>query len=153
MNSVAPMEYSLVRGGLCGDRPETFEAGDLPVQVRRLACREREIATIVYRRGATTANEALSFLSEPISNGAVRSMLNRLVAKGILKRRPAGIGKAFAYVPAIAIAFTVEQEFMRLADDYFGGSIERALDAIDLLLLRWRGLESPIHANLSGDRK
>lgn len=126
---------------------------DLPIQVRRLARREREIATIVYQRGATTANEALSLLSEPISNGAVRSMLNRLVGKGILKRRLAGVGKAFAYVPAVVMPFTVEQEFRRLADDYFDGSMERALDAIDLLQLRWRESESRLRGRARGNRE
>jgi predicted transcriptional regulator len=141
MNSVALKGYPRAKNSRGGDAAAAFEGGDLPLQVRQLARREGEIATIVYRRGATTANEALSLLSSPISNAAVRSMLNRLVGKGILKRRPAGAGKAFVYVPAIAIASAIEQEFMRLADDYFGGSMERALDAIGLLQLRRREFE------------
>ena len=119
-----------------GHRARGREITDLPAQVRRLAAREREVASIVYRHGATTANEVMALLSIEISNGAVRSMLNRLVAKGILKRRMAGAGKTFAYVPGIAASSAVERDFQRLADDYFGGSVEQALNAIDLLVSR-----------------
>ena len=106
----------------------------LPPQVKALAWREREIASIIYLHGALTSRELGDRLSPPISNGAVRSMLVRLLRKGVLKRRPTGQGKEFKYVGAIETDDLKEQALRQLACDYFGGSLLRAASAIvDLL--------------------
>jgi len=106
----------------------------LPAAVLRLAPREREVATLVYERGALTAAEVEAMLPVPISNGAVRSMLGRLVSKKVLKRRGGGAGKAFFYVPAITTRDAVQLAFRQLAEDYFEGSPERALIALRLII-------------------
>ena len=75
----------------------------LPLEVERLFPREKEITeTLVYSRGLVTAVDVEQDLSEPICNAAVRSMLNRLVRKGVLSRAKCGRGGAFVYGPGIA---------------------------------------------------
>jgi predicted transcriptional regulator len=74
-------------------RPEQFPrtdafANQLPQAVRQLPRREREVAMLIYRKGALTAMEIGSHVSG-VSNGSIRTMLGRLVRKGILKRRRA----------------------------------------------------------------
>ena len=68
------------------------------VEVERLARREREVAEAVYALGEASAGEIASCLSDPLSNSAVRSMLGRLEAKGVLRHRRKG--RKFYYRPA-----------------------------------------------------
>jgi predicted transcriptional regulator len=103
----------------------------LPREVMLLSWREREIARIVYRLQAATA-EDVCFNLEAIRNGAVRSMLNRLVAKGILKRTFGG--KAYVYLPDLSCANSAEQALKQFAEDYFGGSVEDAAETVARLL-------------------
>ena len=90
--------------------------------------REREIATIVYRSRAATAEEVVKALSAPLDNASVRSMLNRLVAKGILKRTMSGT--AFVYLPALTTADSRLRALRQFADDFFDGSLDRAAQTI-----------------------
>lgn len=111
-------------------KPTTVELSDnserLPRQVRDLARRERELATAIYIGGSATAKEIEARLGLQLTNGAVRSMLNRLVDKGILKRRPSGRGKALVYVAALTNDCVRERALRQLAQDHFDGSMLRA---------------------------
>ncbi|HTU09933.1 MAG TPA: BlaI/MecI/CopY family transcriptional regulator [Allosphingosinicella sp.] len=103
----------------------------------RLARREREVAEIVYACGrGITADEVRLALSDPLSNSAVRSMLTRLAAKGLLATRKAG--KKFVYLPAIADDDAREKAILRLAQDYFAGSLAEAAMATLALARRRR---------------
>ncbi len=109
--------------------------GWLPPQVRALADREREVATIVYRRGASTAIDVEMRLSPRITNAAVRSMLVRLTKKGILlrERGARGRGQQCVYLPAITIADVKERAIRELASRYFEGSlVTLAREALDI---------------------
>jgi predicted transcriptional regulator len=108
----------------------------LPAAVRNLAPREREVATAIYKHNALTAMELSRELGWPGTHGALRVMLQRLVAKGILTRRHSGYGKTFLYVPALSTKDTAELAFTRLAEDFYGGSFLAAADAIKGLLAR-----------------
>jgi predicted transcriptional regulator len=108
--------------------------GWLPPQVRTLAEREREVATIVYRRGASTAIDVENRLSPRITNAAVRSMLVRLTKKGILvrERGTRGRGQQCVYLPAITLADVKERAIRELAGRYFEGSLlTLALEALE----------------------
>jgi predicted transcriptional regulator len=110
--------------------------GWLPPQVRALAEREREVATIVYRRGASTAIDVEDRLSPRITNAAVRSMLVRLIKKGILvrERGTRGRGQQCVYLPAITLADVKERAIRELAGRYFQGSLlTLALEALDFM--------------------
>ena len=101
------------------------ENRDLPPQVTCLAHREREIATLIYQAGACTAKDIEPRIFPPISNGALRSMLVRLVNKGILRREwgRRGRGQQFVYVPSITPDEVKRRAIRQLSDLYFEGSL------------------------------
>ena len=108
----------------------------LPPQVKALADREREIASIIYRRGASTAIDVETRLSSKITNAAVRSMLVRLTKKGILHRERGmrGRGQQCVYLPAITLSQVRERALQELAGRYFDGSLlNLAMQALDLV--------------------
>lgn len=105
-------------------------------QLEGLPARERQVARIVYANGPMTANAVQQRLLPEISNGAVRSMLVRLVAKGILSRRWGERGRSqnFLYFPAITNEQLRFGAIKRLSDEYFSGSLlDVAVALIDLL--------------------
>lgn len=112
----------------------------VPPQVANLAAREKELALIVYSHGAITAKAIEASISRPPSNSALRSMLNRLCRKGILKRRRLAQSHKdarripYLYFPAI-IADDVRKNAIReIAEDYFDDSLVLvAQTTIDLL--------------------
>jgi predicted transcriptional regulator len=110
------------------------DAGErrLPREVELLLGREQEIARIVYHLRACTAAEVLERVTVPLANCSVRSMLNRLVEKGVLKRTLGG--RAFIYEPAVTIADSGTRALARFADDYFAGSLGHAAASITSLL-------------------
>ena len=103
----------------------------LPYEVRVLRRREREIASIIYKSRAATADEVVKALSTRLDNASVRSMLNRLVAKGILTRTMSGT--AFVYLPALTSADSRLKALRQFADDFFDGSLGRAAQTIKAL--------------------
>jgi predicted transcriptional regulator len=92
-----------------------------PAVLARLATREREVAGAVYAGGEMAADEVRAALGAGLSNSAVRTMLNRLTEKNILKRR--GAGNKFLYSAALPDDLVREAALKRLSDDYFGGSL------------------------------
>lgn len=106
-----------------------------PMEVLRLFRREREIAMIVYARGMVTAKDVSAALPDSLSNPAVRSMLNRLVAKGILTCAKCGSRGTFAYGPALTQSSARELALRQFAEDFYGGSLERLRDAISRLFI------------------
>lgn len=104
----------------------------LPPQVTRLATREREVATIIYTRGACTAKDLEPLVFPPLSNAAIRSMLVRLVDKGILKREwgKRGRGQKFLYLPTITPADVKRRALKQLSEEYFEGSLSIMLKEI-----------------------
>lgn len=91
--------------------------------LRRLPAREREIAALVFSEGEISAAEVARALLQPISNSAVRSMLRRLEAKGILQHRREG--NRFIYLPANSEAEERAVVLKRVAHEHFQGSIEK----------------------------
>ena len=127
-------------------RPKQFPRKDafadqLPRAVRQLARREREVAVLIYRKGALTAKEIGSHVSG-VSNGSIRTMLVRLVRKGILKRRPSGYGKTFLYVAAIGPTDVVEIALKRVAEDFYQGSVFKAVTDIHAYLAARRDIRN-----------
>lgn len=109
---------------------------EIPPEVLNLAAREREVATVVYTHGAPTAKYVLSCLSAELSSGAVRSMLVRLVKKGILRRAwgKRGRSQEFIYMPAITPETVRRNALQLLADRYFDGSLLSVAQTVLALL-------------------
>ena len=109
----------------------------------RLPPREQEIATIVYLNSEVSAKELEAALSHQITNSAIRCMLGRLVAKGVLKRRKA-YGKTFVYSPAVILPEVQDRALQRVAEEYFGGSLQQAMHR--LISLVEKGEPHTLHA-------
>lgn len=105
-------------------------ASGLPREVELLYRREREIAAVIYRRGLATAEDVRAELTRDLSNPAVRSMLNRLVTKGILTRTRYGPYGTFIYGPALTPTSAREMALRRFAEDYYSGSLPSLARAI-----------------------
>lgn len=91
------------------------------VSLSRLPPREREIADIVLMGGEASAREVVDALAVPISNSAVRSMLRRLEAKGVLRSERSG--NKLVYLPSNLVPNSRESVLRRVATDYFEGSL------------------------------
>jgi len=97
-------------------------------ELGRLAPREREIAGIVYAEGEASAAEICGALPAALSNAAVRTMLRRLQAKGVVRRRR--VGKRYLYAPAATDRSAREAALRRVTHDYFGGSLRETARAV-----------------------
>jgi predicted transcriptional regulator len=108
---------------------------DYPPEVQRLFRREHEIATIIYDAGLATAKDVAARMAIPLSNAAIRSMLNRLVRKGVLTRQEYGPRHAFVYGPAVTASSTRQAALEQFAEDFYDDSLSALADAIANLLV------------------
>ena len=99
------------------------------MKVSWLPPREREIAEIVYAEGEASAADVCRALSDPLTNAAVRSMLTRLRAKGVLRRRKEG--NRYFYAPAVSDQAAREAALRKVSRDFFDGSL---LDTASVLI-------------------
>ena len=102
----------------------------LPAPLRALGPRQREIASIIYSASAATPRDVRERLAEPGSVRVVRTLLDRMATKGIVKRRRSGRHSEVIYVAAIATPQVKEAAVRKLADEQFGGSLADAAAAI-----------------------
>lgn len=121
------MEFSSLSNPAARSPHADFE---IPLEVRQLFRREREIATYVYSRGCATAKEVGKTVASDLTNPAIRSMLNRLVRKGILTRLELPAPLPFIYAPGMTTLSVREQALKQLADDLFDGSLRDLASAI-----------------------
>lgn len=125
------------------DSPSLSEAGTLPAELVRLFPRERELALIVYRLGLATAIDVERSLADPLSNAAVRTILNRLAAKGILARQKCRGRRLFLYAPALTEALALERTTRILCNDLCGGSLAALAQSVSDEFMARSGLCSP----------
>lgn len=131
------------RRGRGGSLPRLIAASLGEPELTRLPAREQEIAAIVYLRGEATPKE-IETLADGLSNSAIRTMLSRLVAKGVLKRRKEG--KKYFYLPHVSGASAREKALHRVAEDYFGSSYYDAMVTLLDLLGRHQPESLPVIA-------
>jgi predicted transcriptional regulator len=118
------MNVQTVKFGSGGSLDER-SANYIPPQIQQLSWREREVASVVYRFGYATAKDVEAELGGEVSNGAVRSMLVRLVKKGLLLRRPGGRGAGCRdlFIAALSVDHARSRALARIADEFFDGSL------------------------------
>lgn len=109
---------------------------NLPPEVRSLFSREQEIAAIVYRNGISTARNVECQMDRPPTNASVRTILNRLVRKGILRECRAGNVGPILYTPALAEPFARHAAVKTFAGDFYGGDLNRLVDDISAFFAR-----------------
>jgi predicted transcriptional regulator len=90
--------------------------------------REREIFEIVCSAGEATAAEVRSAMADPPSHSAVRTLLARLEAKGLLRHRLADQSYVYKSVPQPAKVR--ESALRQLVKTFFDGSAANAATAL-----------------------
>jgi len=93
-----------------------------------LSRRERQVMSVIYTKKSVSAKELLGEIPNPPSYSAVRSILNILVAKGLLRHRKEG--KKYVYYPTIPREKARESALSHLLKTYFDNSVEKAVTAI-----------------------
>lgn len=93
-----------------------------------LSRREREIMSIVYRRGEVTVADVLKSMDDPPTYSAVRSTLNILETKGHLTHRHDG--NRYVYLPTVDRKAARESALEQLLNTFFDGSTADAVTAL-----------------------
>lgn len=110
------------------------EAEDIVYSLdRKLAAlgpRQQEIAGIVYAHASVTPREVQQRLSEQRSLRVIRTLLDRLVLKGLVRRKTSGRHREILYVAAIPTPRVREAAIRKLVDERFGGSMALASTAL-----------------------
>lgn len=94
----------------------------------KLPPRERQIVDLLYARGPATVAELCQALPDALSASAVRAMLTRLEAKGVVAREASERG--FLYSPAVAEAAAKQSALKQIVRTVFGGSPIHAATAL-----------------------
>jgi predicted transcriptional regulator len=96
--------------------------------IESLPRREREVFEALCRLEASTAANVRAALSDPLSDSAVRTMLSRLEAKGLVERT-AGAG-GYVYSPVQRTEAVAANALRRMIDTFFAGSAANAATAL-----------------------
>jgi len=96
--------------------------------IESLPRREREVFETLCRMEASTAAGVRSALSDPLSDSAVRTMLSRLEAKGLVERASGPDG--FLYSPVQQTEAVAASALRRMIDTFFAGSAASAATAL-----------------------
>jgi predicted transcriptional regulator len=90
--------------------------------------RERELVDILYRAGESTVAELRDRLADPLSASALRTMLVRLEAKGLVQRRQSAAG--WLYAPTVPQDTAKESMLQHVVRVFFDGSAASAASAL-----------------------
>jgi BlaI family transcriptional regulator, penicillinase repressor len=97
--------------------------------VEKLSRREREILDILFALGNSgSAEEIRERLSDPPSYSAVRAMLVKLEAKGVIRHRAEGL--RYVYSPVASKSSAQKRAVSKLLSVFFGGSPSQAATAL-----------------------
>ena len=95
----------------------------------KLSRREREIMDVLYALGDTaSAEEIREKLTDPPSYSAVRAMLAKLEAKGVIKHRAERL--RYVYSPVTSKTTAQKKAVSNLMHVFFGGSASQAAAAL-----------------------
>lgn len=93
-----------------------------------LSRRESQAMDVIYNLGRASAADVLDRVDDPPSYSAVRSTLNILEAKGLIKHKIDG--QRYVYYPTFERDKASRAALTRLLETFFGGSPERAMAAL-----------------------
>lgn len=112
--------------------------GILPQQVRSLHPRMRQIAQLIYLSGGATAKDIQAHIDDPLKRDGIRTLLRRLINRGIIKTRPSGHHREILYLPAIMTKEVRRVALERLITQRFDGSIDASFSHVMRLVARQR---------------
>ena len=97
--------------------------------MEKLSRREREILDVLYALGDNADAEAIrQRLSDPPTYSAVRAMLVKLEAKGVIRHRAEGL--RYVYSPVTSRTTAQKKAVSQLMRVFFGGSASEAAAAL-----------------------
>ncbi|MCX8476033.1 MAG: BlaI/MecI/CopY family transcriptional regulator [Sphingomonas sp.] len=96
--------------------------------IESLPRREREVFEVLCSLGEGTAAAVRGTLADPPSDSAVRTLLSRLVAKGLVAHRT--VNQAYVYAPAEQAGAVAETALQRIVQTFFRGSAASAATAL-----------------------
>lgn len=96
--------------------------------IETLPRREREVFEILCRLEEGTTSAVRNAMSGPLSDSAVRTLLTRLEAKGLVARRPGDDG--LIYTPVPRPETLAKGALTRIVDTFFAGSPATAATAL-----------------------
>jgi predicted transcriptional regulator len=96
--------------------------------IESLPRREREVFEVLCGLEEGAASAVRAGLSDPPSDSAVRTLLGRLVAKGLVVHRT--VNQTYVYSPAPVAASVAETAMQRLVRTFFDGSAANAATAL-----------------------
>jgi predicted transcriptional regulator len=95
----------------------------------KLSRREREILDVLYALGdSADAEQIRQKLSDPPTYSAVRAMLAKLEAKGVIRHRAEGL--RYVYSPVTSRTAAQRKAVSQLMRVFFGGSASQAAAAL-----------------------
>jgi predicted transcriptional regulator len=111
---------------------ELLEAYDrsTPLEIRQLSSRMSEIADIVYRNGASSNREIRSQIGDSLTRSCIKTLLGRMVLRGLIRKRPSGRHREFVYLPALVTRQVRRLALKRFIESRFAGSAGSALRAV-----------------------
>ena len=96
--------------------------------IDQLPRREREVFETLYRLEQATTAALRGVLADPLSDSAVRTLLSRLEAKGLVRRTAGPDG--FVYAPVPRTDAVAEGALKRMVETFFAGSAASAATAL-----------------------
>lgn len=127
----------------------------------RIPDAEADVLGVLYRAGEATAREVRDALASqrPMAHGTTLTLLNRLEARGLVRRRKGNVGKAFLFTPTRDHGSAFGAAVSRLVSRAFGGKpvaliaslfetrrpTAAELDEIEALLETQRRAKRPTH--------
>lgn len=105
-----------------------LKQGQIPLNLKKLGLRQSQMLQVICARGGATVREIHAAIDDPPgSYCGLRTLLNRLVRKGLLKARPSGRHSEVLYLPAESWAELQQTALERIAQEHFEGSTLRAV--------------------------
>ena len=96
--------------------------------IEDLPRREREVFETLCRLGQGATAQVRDGLAHPLSDSAVRTLLSRLEAKGLVQRHSDAAGNI--YLPTPAQADLADGALKKMVDTFFAGSVASAATAL-----------------------
>jgi predicted transcriptional regulator len=93
-----------------------------------LSRRERQVMQVIYRRATASVSEVLREIPSPPTYSAIRSIMNILVEKGLLKRTRNG--KKYLYSPTVSQKKAMHSAVKQIMSTYFDDSLENTVTAL-----------------------
>jgi BlaI family penicillinase repressor len=105
-------------------RPNHSSARAARAEAHTLPDAELDVLACLWRQGEATTGEVRDMMRRyrPMAHGSVATLLGRLLAKGLVARRRAPVGKAFIYTPAKHARSGYRRVIGDVLDRIFGGN-------------------------------